>query len=802
MMFRFFLWAVTMLGCLVSVAQQRTVVFCEGFGEGASNVSISEFSGWDRPDGCYEGTGKIGNSELHVCTLPESSGKGYVYFSSENIRELRVRHLDIKGYHDLEFSFLLKKDRVNSGKLLVEVYVDNQQVDSYNPDLKDTDSWFTVPVHSIPEGSVLDLILRNEDTKVTLYMDDLEITGVADAPVGPEKPTVTPEPGLYTEPVSLIWTAPEDASVYYTLDGSEPTKSSELYLEPVLLDHTATVSAVAVSAGGRSEVVTAHYEIRQVPVVNGAQAFCQAEGDVRLDLHQAQVVDVDDEGIYVQLSDGGLLFPAGSVAASKGDCLEGFLVGAPRQQYGVTGITGGIFSRLAVCSVSSPLTPLSVSLSDVLHQPERYAACLLQLEDVAYRTECGGLCSSDGTSEQTLRVVTGAWAENETWTWPEKMTVQGVLKGDEAGMYLWVASADQIITDDSQPVSEPLGTALVLTNPDGTCSAARTQISQGGLLCTPVTVLQGRAVVPAEDASDLLWEVHEDKGYLMTPDGKYLQGVSSGTGLNWTDAPDAFCEWCKVPEEGYWKWQKENRALFRSYSKGVIKNYALSNLQTGSYSWKPVVDLPLFAGYLRTLTPGRWGTLCVPYAVRKGDFSGALCFEIKGRLNGTDGTTTAVVLSGPADHLEAGVPYVIYAETSTLVLLYAGDPVSFPVSRNGLQGTFDGVNTGKDPADASLTGKYVFSGNILRRCMAGSSVGENKAYVDLDQVPVLQEMPAGALRIQVNRETTGMNCSVAPVLRSSAVYTLNGVNLGSWQECKEHLQKGIYIIDGMKISVK
>lgn len=801
MILRFIFFLATLIAGFPALAQ-RVTLLCEGFGDGGSYVAITDYSGWDNPDAVFEGTGRIGNTKSHICTLPESSKRGYLYFSSDNIKDMTLRKLNIAGYSDVKLSYNLKKSKASSGDLLVEVYVDGQKVVSYHPELKNTTGWFSVPIRSIPAGNVMDLHLSNDDTGVTLYIDDLLITGIPDVPAVPDKPVMTPAAGLYTEPVSLTLTASPESRIYYTLDGTDPTEESELYLSPVTLERTATVTAIAVSDAGQSDPVSAKYEIVPVATVPDLDAFRKAEGEVRLNLNQAEVVDVDADGIYVQTVEGGLLLPSGALAAVRGDRLDGFIIGRPQVRNGMTGVADGIFSQLVVTPGTMDPVPLSVNLSEALLHPERYAACFLQLEGVSYSAENAGVYLWGDSQENSLRVRTGEWSQDEAWKWPEKMTLQGVLKGDEGGFYLWVSSAKQVLSADTQLAAEPLGTALVTTERDGTRYALQTRISKEGLLCTPVAVLHGQAVASAEDASDLLWDIRESGGYLRSLDGQYLQGASSGTGLKWADSPDASCEWYRDEEDGYWVWKKDSRALFRSDASGIIKNYSLSNLENSIYSLKPAVDLPLFAGYLREQTPGRWGTLCVPYAVNEEDFAGGLFFEIEGRLDDEEGSTRSIVLAGPVDHLEAGVPYILYAESSALVLLYAGEPVATPLSRNGLQGTFEGVNPDKDAEDAALDGKYVFSNNVLRKCLPGSSVGENKAYVDLSKVPLLEEMPSGALRIQVNPELAHLDELTAETLADAPVYTVEGVYKGIWTECKENLKKGIYIVSGNKIIIK
>ena len=80
-------------------------------------------------------------------------------------------------------------------------------------------------------------------------------------------PVITPANGTYTEAQTVTIMAEEGTIVYYTTDGSEPTKASAVYSEPFTVSETTTVKAIAVKEGlyNNSEVVTAEYVI-EVPV--------------------------------------------------------------------------------------------------------------------------------------------------------------------------------------------------------------------------------------------------------------------------------------------------------------------------------------------------------------------------------------------------------------------------------------------------------------------------------------------------------------------------------------------------------
>ena len=60
----------------------------------------------------------------------------------------------------------------------------------------------------------------------------------------------------------------EDGSIYYTLDGSEPTSESSVYSSPVLLTNAATVKAKVISENGSSATAGQAYTKAQAPLIN------------------------------------------------------------------------------------------------------------------------------------------------------------------------------------------------------------------------------------------------------------------------------------------------------------------------------------------------------------------------------------------------------------------------------------------------------------------------------------------------------------------------------------------------------
>jgi len=77
-------------------------------------------------------------------------------------------------------------------------------------------------------------------------------------------PTFSPKPGTYhgSVTVTLSHTSP-NASIYYTIDGSTPTKNSTPCTAPILVTATTTIKAIAVVAPyPQSAVSTGKYTIK------------------------------------------------------------------------------------------------------------------------------------------------------------------------------------------------------------------------------------------------------------------------------------------------------------------------------------------------------------------------------------------------------------------------------------------------------------------------------------------------------------------------------------------------------------
>ena len=92
-------------------------------------------------------------------------------------------------------------------------------------------------------------------------------------------PTFAPEGGTYYETQEVtIACSTADATIYYTLDGSDPTAESTVYSEPITVSASMTIKAIAMKEGyENSSIATAGYTI----ILGAATIFNQDwEGDM------------------------------------------------------------------------------------------------------------------------------------------------------------------------------------------------------------------------------------------------------------------------------------------------------------------------------------------------------------------------------------------------------------------------------------------------------------------------------------------------------------------------------------------
>ena len=194
--------------------------------------------------------------------------------------------------------------------------------------------------------------------------------------------------------------------------------------------------------------------------------------------------------------------------------------------------------------------------------------------------------------------------------------------------------------------------------------------------------------------------------------------------------------------------------------------------------------------YTRTVTPGYFGTICLPYGSE--DMTGATFFETSHYEDGK-------VYLNEVTTLVAGHAYIFLANATEIAVVSDGTEAVTPVVVNGLHGTFSYIN---DVAAESAADEYIIVYNNttaqceLSKCLTGCWLEANRAYVVISEIGTtpIQPMP-GCRRIGMAVEgenaETGFENIVLPegqtlkaivngqliIIRDGEMYNAQGVRL-------------------------
>lgn len=111
--------------------------------------------------------------------------------------------------------------------------------------------------------------------------------------------------GTFYMPFELELTGETGSTIYYTLDGKDPTIANAVYAAPIAISETTTVKAFAVKGELQSEVVTATYTKGEAQTVANIAAFkALDEGTVAMINNKLNVFYVQGDNVYAKDATG------------------------------------------------------------------------------------------------------------------------------------------------------------------------------------------------------------------------------------------------------------------------------------------------------------------------------------------------------------------------------------------------------------------------------------------------------------------------------------------------------------------
>lgn len=221
----------------------------------------------------YDGRRCLGRSVRPV----QGFSKATTGVSSEFWLDTRTCARETKATETIAYSSTWEVDDVNA---VVEVAVDGVVI-------KSASGTGVVDWTPIQNGTYLlthKVKVAGEQVGETLSATFI-VTGL-----NPENPVIEPASGtVFADTLSISMTcASEDATIYYTTDGSEPTKESMVYSRRFRIFDKTTIRARAFYENGDgSDVVTAYYALGQCPdpviVTEGGETFLHKDNQISID---------------------------------------------------------------------------------------------------------------------------------------------------------------------------------------------------------------------------------------------------------------------------------------------------------------------------------------------------------------------------------------------------------------------------------------------------------------------------------------------------------------------------------------
>ena len=141
------------------------------------------------------------------------------------------------------------------------------------------------------EGSATEVVMTRPTGSGHWRLQAITVTYSSDGTPSCVNPTFSPAPGTFATTQSVtISTLTDGATIYYTVDGTEPTPQSTAFTEPITVSQTTTIKAIAVKEGyDNSEVVSATYEILAIEHA-GTAADPYTVADARLAIESGSVI--------------------------------------------------------------------------------------------------------------------------------------------------------------------------------------------------------------------------------------------------------------------------------------------------------------------------------------------------------------------------------------------------------------------------------------------------------------------------------------------------------------------------------
>ena len=230
-------------------------------------------------------------------------------------------------------------------------------------------------------------------------------------------PTITPATGTYDtdQMVTIVDPTGNNYTIYYTVDGSEPTESSNVYEAPFTVSKTTTVKAVYVDDDDNMSVVSTSVITinKQVVYTTIAELLknCTATSSnnapvVSFKTANLLVTGVNGSNVFVSDETGAFLLYGSNSGFVKGDIISGSIEGKLYSYNGLPEISvSNKWEGVKVESQGNAVTATKVAAADVTATD---ASKYIRFEGLSYKSEevvsnKTNYTLTDGTTDVVIR---------------------------------------------------------------------------------------------------------------------------------------------------------------------------------------------------------------------------------------------------------------------------------------------------------------------------------------------------------------------------------------------------------------
>ena len=238
---------------------------------------------------------------------------------AENISQIEIEHGTASGItvNSMTLTVALNSDFTDPVSVLEGEFVASATTTFVKPDNTDwTNMYYKITYNVTVSGT---------SNKFLQFVGAVFYTGEGgQTPETVATPTFSPSNGTFFEPQSVtISCTTEDASIYFTIDGTDPDESSSLYSVPVTISETTTLKAKAFKSGfTASSVASATYTFPTLMTIAEAKTL----DDNQYALVQGIVTFIEGKNVYIQDNTGGidLFLNANASGVVQGDEVKAY----------------------------------------------------------------------------------------------------------------------------------------------------------------------------------------------------------------------------------------------------------------------------------------------------------------------------------------------------------------------------------------------------------------------------------------------------------------------------------------------